>query len=81
MDDNLLFSAATLKEASQLNIILEDFQEASGMLLNKLNSDIYFFNTPRPVQACLARTLGFNVGSLPSKYLGVPLLFNPLRIV
>lgn len=48
MDDNLLFGVATLRESSHLNNILEFFQEASGMILNKLKSDIFFFNTPAP---------------------------------
>ena len=60
--------------------ILDLFMDASGTLVNTDKSNVYFFNVNNATQAFLARTLGFNIGTFPMKYLGVPLSITPLRI-
>jgi hypothetical protein len=42
-------------------------------------SQIFFFNTPPPIQRHITEILGFRRSSLPSKYLGIPLIDNALR--
>lgn len=78
VNDNLLYGEPTVWEALAIDKILAKFQAASGMILYKEKSNIYFFHTPRHMQIFLAHILGFSIDSLPSKYLGVPLLANPL---
>jgi exonuclease III len=73
VDDTLLLNSPTAKEALSINSILSDFTEASGMSLNLDKSNLYFFNTPIPIQVHISRLLGIPRSSLPSKYLGVPL--------
>ena len=44
------------------------------MEVNKDNLQIYYFNTPLIMWQNINRILEFVEGSLPSKYLGAPLL-------
>eukprot|EP00253_Pinus_taeda_P011019 PITA_11019 len=73
VDDNMLFGHSSVQEARAFKLILKNFSEASGALINKVKSEIFFFNTPPVTQREIARILGFTIASLPSKYLGAPL--------
>jgi ribonuclease HI len=79
VDDTLMMGTPTAREANSLLSILQTFSEASGMDCNKDKSQIFFFNTPPPIQRHVSDILGFNRSSLPSKYLGIPLIDNALR--
>lgn len=48
VDDNMLFGHSSVQEARSLISILETFSKASGALINKSKSQIFFFNTPPP---------------------------------
>eukprot|EP00253_Pinus_taeda_P029995 PITA_29995 len=71
----MLHGTPTVKEALAYRGILDLFSQASGMEINFSKSTIFFFNTHPAVQAHLS--LGFRIGSLPSKYLGAPLTLKP----
>jgi len=62
-----------------LKKILDDFMEAFGTSINHLKSHIFFFNTPLLVQFHITCILGFSRSSLPSKYLGVPILTSSVH--
>jgi ribonuclease HI len=79
VDDSLLMGTPTVREANAILDILQVFAAASGMECNKEKSQIFFFNTPPPIQRHITEILGFSRSSLPSKYLGIPLIDNPLR--
>jgi hypothetical protein len=76
VDDPLLMGSPTVREASSLLDIMQTFVDASGLECNKEKSQIFFFNTPPPVQCHISGLLGFNRSSLPPKYLGIPLINN-----
>jgi exonuclease III len=69
-----IMGSPTAKEALSLKDILQLFSDASGLECNKDKSQIFFFNTPLPIQLHISELLGFNRSSLPSKYLGIPLI-------
>jgi hypothetical protein len=71
--DNMLMASPTVKEALTIKQVLNEFSKASGMCVNKEKSNIYFFNTPEPIQRHLTGILGFQPSKIPSNYLGVPL--------
>eukprot|EP00253_Pinus_taeda_P023191 PITA_23191 len=73
VDDNMIFGHSSVQEARTLNTLLDNFSKASGALINKVKSQIFFFNTHQTTQRVIARILGFSIASLPSKYLGAPL--------
>jgi hypothetical protein len=79
VDDTLLMGSPTVREANSILDILQTFSDASGLDCNKDKSQIFFFNTPLPIQRHISGILGFNRSSLPSKYLGIPLIDNALR--
>lgn len=68
-----------VQEGRELKSTLKLFAEASGMEANPGKSSIYFFNTPLITQRNIARILGFQVGTLPTKYLGIPLSDTTIR--
>jgi hypothetical protein len=74
VDDTLLMGSPTAREATALKEILQLFSEASGLECNLDKSQIFFFNTPLPIQLHISTILGFKRSSLPSKYLGIPLI-------
>jgi hypothetical protein len=79
VDDTLLMGSPTAREAFAIQDLLTSFTEASGLDCNKGKSQIFFFNTPLPIQRHISAILGFSRSSLPSKYLGIPLIDNALR--
>eukprot|EP00253_Pinus_taeda_P021003 PITA_21003 len=79
VDDNMLFGHPSVQEARLLKALLSDFFEASGANINRIKSQILFFNTVVPTQNAIAYILGFNIASLPSKYLGAPLMALALK--
>jgi hypothetical protein len=74
VDDTLLHGTPTIKEAKAYKKKLEEFGEASRAEINHSKSMIYFFNTNPAIQRNLANILGFEQKTLPTKYLGVPLI-------
>lgn len=79
VDDNMLFGHPSVQEARLLKSILSIFSDAFGALINRVKSQIFFFNTPIPTQKAIGRILGFTIASLPSKYLGAPLVASALK--
>lgn len=47
--------------------------------MNKVKSEIFFFNTPPVTQRAIARILGFTIASLQSKYPGAPLFSMAIK--
>ena len=78
VDDTALMGMATMREASNLRRVLDVYLPASGQQINEEKSSIYFFNTPDLIQQRIARTLRFQIGSLPVKYLGIPISVSKL---
>jgi hypothetical protein len=74
-----MMGSPTIHEAHTILSIIQTFCEASRMDINKDKSQIFFFNTPLSIQLHISEILGFTQSSLPSKYLGIPLLDRALR--
>jgi len=69
----------TVLEATCIQSIIQTFCEAYGIYINKEKSHIFFFNTPLSDQLQITQLLGFTQSSLPSKYLGIPLIEKAMR--
>jgi hypothetical protein len=78
VDETLMMGSPTVQEALTILSIINTFCEASGMDINKDKSQIFFFNTLLSIQLHISDILGFTRSSLPSKYLGIPLLDKSL---
>ena len=81
VDDTMLQGIPIVKEAQAFKQILSDFSMALCMEVNISKSNFFFFNTHISIQRNISRILGFQRDSLPSKYLGVPLMAKPLQRV
>jgi hypothetical protein len=73
-DDTLLHGTPMVKEAKTYKRIFEEFGEAFGAEINHSKSMIYFFNTNTVIQRSLHNIMGFERKTLPTKYLGIPLM-------
>lgn len=81
VDDTMLMGHASVQEARTIKAILDLFSEASGLDINVDKSQIFFFNTPVVTKCNILRILGYQEGSLPTKYLGAPLSDTTLKKV
>ncbi|XP_074297715.1 uncharacterized protein LOC141628474 [Silene latifolia] len=72
-DDLLLFFKGT--EVSIMWMLREfaTFSTSSGLCLNREKIDIYFNGVTRDVIGNIVQVSGFRRGTLPFKYLGVPI--------
>jgi hypothetical protein len=80
-DDTLLMKTPMAHEAKNINSILSDFVKTSGMSLNLDKSRFYFFNTSIVFQNHVSHLLGMPKSSLPSNYLGLPLMGEPTHSI
>ena len=71
-DDMLLFCRGTKSSASELNNLLEEFHLNTGLQVNKNKSKLYLSKSCKN-QELLSAILGVSLGTLPMKYLGLPL--------
>ena len=79
--DTLLMNTPTVRKTNKIHSIFSDFKEASGMALNLDKSKLYIINTPLAVQNHIPCLLGIPKSSLPSNYLGIPLMGEPTRYI
>ncbi|KAK9078070.1 hypothetical protein SSX86_002127 [Deinandra increscens subsp. villosa] len=77
-DDLLVFMNADTDSVKVIKTALKEFNESSGLLPNMNKSTMYFGNVPPGVKAQIMELLPFKVGSLPVRYLGLPLLAKRL---
>jgi len=81
VDDTMLMGHPSIQEARVVKSCLQLFGKASGLEVNPLKSQVFFFNTPVITQRNILRILGYPKGSFPSKYLGVPLVEGAVKKV
>ncbi|XP_074277513.1 uncharacterized protein LOC141601143 [Silene latifolia] len=72
-DDLILFSKGTESAIMWLLRSFSTFYAASDLQLNQEKSEIYFNGMPEAAMANILQVSGFHRGTLPFKYLGVPI--------
>jgi hypothetical protein len=72
-DDFMLFCKATSSNIQVLSSLFQRYAEASGQHVNPNKSFIFAGSVAHSRLNSIADSLGFNVGSLPFDYLGVPI--------
>ena len=73
VDDTMLMGHPSVQEGKSFKKILDLFAQASGLAVNPNKSQVFFVNTPPTTQRNILRVLEFSIGSLPTKYLGIPM--------
>ncbi|XP_059071290.1 uncharacterized protein LOC131864838 [Cryptomeria japonica] len=71
VDDAIIFGEASIQEAAVIKNTLEEYVLASGQVMNKGKSQLFFFNINRQIQGRIAQLLDINITELSIKYLGV----------
>ncbi|KAL0307849.1 UNVERIFIED_CONTAM: hypothetical protein Sangu_3008000 [Sesamum angustifolium] len=79
-NDLLLFCKAEVYSATVLHGILQQFKGITGLHANAQKSQILFSKAAAPVQTQIQTIFGFPQGTLPVRYLGVPLITSKLSI-
>ncbi|KAL0364427.1 UNVERIFIED_CONTAM: Retrovirus-related Pol polyprotein from type-2 retrotransposable element R2DM [Sesamum angustifolium] len=79
-DDILLFCRADIPSIRVIKHTLSEFAELSGLKVNPNKSQIILSRAVQQEKQQMIDILGFQEGSLPVKYLGVPLISSRLTI-
>ncbi|XP_020258575.1 uncharacterized protein LOC109834980 [Asparagus officinalis] len=77
-DDLLLFSYGDLNSVQKILQIFQKFSKISGLEANQDKCSIYFGGVDDTVKGNIMHLLNFSEGTLPIRYLGVPLICKRL---
>ncbi|GJT64029.1 RNA-directed DNA polymerase, eukaryota, reverse transcriptase zinc-binding domain protein [Tanacetum coccineum] len=80
VDDLLVFCHGDVVSVKVMKKSLDEFSGFSGLLPNMQKSTIFFGGLSNVEQQCIINIIPFTVGTLPVRYLGVPLLTKNLSI-
>jgi hypothetical protein len=78
-DDTILFLQYDLEKAVNMKLILTIFEMLSGLKINFHKSEIYCFGKAKEVEDQYRQIFGCESGSLPFRYLGIPIHYRKLR--
>ncbi|KAL0378647.1 UNVERIFIED_CONTAM: hypothetical protein Sradi_3170200 [Sesamum radiatum] len=79
-DDVLIFCSGTLQSVSIIKNVLSEFASMSGLRVNPNKSQIILSKSVISERQGILDLMGFQEGSLPIKYLGVPLVASRLTV-
>ncbi|GJX28323.1 putative RNA-directed DNA polymerase [Tanacetum coccineum] len=79
-DDILLFCHGDSNSAAVFKLALDEFGGMSGLLPNKIKSVVFFGNVRKVARRNILKVMPFQVGILPVRYLGVPLISKRLYV-
>jgi hypothetical protein len=77
-DDLLIFSGADMDSVLTIKEVLADFEDLSGLKANPMKSNFFCAGVHRDDKAVFLDALQMPEGSLPVRYLGVPLITKRL---
>ncbi|CAN1153049.1 LINE-1 retrotransposable element ORF2 protein [Linum perenne] len=78
-DDLLVFTKANVEAVEEIKMVLDKFHKCSGLRFNPEKSNIYIAGVSCEEEEEIIKTSGFLKGTLPFRYLGVPLTSGKLR--
>jgi hypothetical protein len=78
-DDTILFMEHNLEKALNMKLILCIFEQLSGLKINFHKSEIFCFGKAKEVENEYKILFGCDIGSLPFRYLGIPIHFRKLK--
>jgi hypothetical protein len=76
VDDTILFMEHDLDKALNMKLVLCIFKQLSGLKINFHKSEIFCFGKAIEMEADYKTLFGCDIGSLPFKYLGIPIHFR-----
>uniref|UniRef100_A0A8I6Z7X8 Reverse transcriptase domain-containing protein n=1 Tax=Hordeum vulgare subsp. vulgare TaxID=112509 RepID=A0A8I6Z7X8_HORVV len=79
-DDTILFMEDDIKKARNLKLILCLFEQLSGLKINFHKSELFCFGDAQAEQLMYYQLFGYEGGTLPFTYLGIPIHHRKLTI-
>ncbi|KAL0292813.1 UNVERIFIED_CONTAM: Retrovirus-related Pol polyprotein from type-2 retrotransposable element R2DM [Sesamum radiatum] len=79
-DDVLIFCKGTVQSVRVIKAVLDEFASDSGLKVNPNKSQVILSRAAQSVRYEIVNIMGFQEGSLPIRYLGVPLVSTKLSI-
>lgn len=79
-DDLMIFTRGDYRSVQIMFNALKDFGRVSGLQANALKSDIYIVGVEVSQKIMILNYMGFSAGSIPFRYLGIPLSRAYLRV-
>ncbi|XP_058217387.1 uncharacterized protein LOC131328462 [Rhododendron vialii] len=80
-DDLMIFCKGELPSIKYIRNALAEFEDLSGLSPSPGKSSVFFSGVSVRVKETILQELGFQEGSLPVRYLGVPLLSTKLKAI
>ncbi|KAK3225500.1 hypothetical protein Dsin_005362 [Dipteronia sinensis] len=77
-DDLIMLCHGSTPSATILKMSHDDFSSLSGLKVNPAKSNIFLSSVPNDSRQQLINIFGYNVGSLPIRYLGIPIISSKL---
>jgi hypothetical protein len=78
-DDTIIFMEHDLQKALNMKLILCIFEQLSGLKINFHKSELFCFGKAKETQDEYRVLFGCEIGSLPFRYLGIPIHFRSLK--
>ncbi|GJV21626.1 hypothetical protein Tco_1370646 [Tanacetum coccineum] len=75
-DDLMMFCCGYMISASVMRRVIDEFCLSSGLRPSMAKSTVYFGNVPNDVKEKIKNIMPFTEGTIPVKYLGIPLNFS-----
>ncbi|XP_038991416.1 uncharacterized protein LOC120114654 [Hibiscus syriacus] len=79
-DNLLIFCKGSINSVMGVQAVLDHFYSMSGLKLNASKCEMYVAGIPAEQSIVIKEIIGFNLGSLPFRYLGVPLVTRKLAV-
>ena len=79
-DDLLIFAKGNIESVIGIQNVLRLFYSYFGLQLNNSKSEFFFSGLTSEVLEGIRKEAGFKIGSLPVRYLGVPLVARRLTV-
>jgi hypothetical protein len=77
-DDLLILEAADIQSITLIRDALDEFKELFGLSINQSKSEVFCAAVSSSLKSQVLSILNFKVGSLPVRYLGMPLITGKL---
>jgi hypothetical protein len=78
-DDTILFMEHDMDKALNMKLVLCIFEQLSGLKINFHKSELFCFGRAKQMENDYKTLFGCDIGSLPLRYLGIPIHFRKLR--
>jgi hypothetical protein len=78
-DDTIIFMEHDLNKALNMKLVLCIFEQLSGLKINFHKSELFCFGKAKEMESDYKIMFGCDIGSVPFRYLGIPINFRKLR--